>query len=162
MTGRKWPEFNCGGKLWQVSEFSRIDRSSLLRGGKGGRGGGRETGWWCRDVVCNYSIAVIKLQILRGYEREHSFSPGPIQPHGKPSGGPRRVLHASMTPLTNSDIVKRRRNPFIFRLLLYSLSTDIAVKRHGPRRLLRFCLSVAEEEEEEEEALSSSETITHG
>lgn len=55
-----------------------------------------------------------------------------------------------MTPLTNSDIVKRRRNPFIFRLLLYSLSTDIAVKRHGPRRLLRFCLSVAEEEKEEE------------
>lgn len=104
----------------------------------------------CRDVVCNYSIAVIKLQILRGYEREHSFSPGPIQPRGKPSGGPRRVLHASMTPLTNSDIVKRRRNPFIFRLLLYSLSTDIAVKRHGPRRLLRFCLSVAEEEKEEE------------
>lgn len=43
-----------------------------------------------------------------------------------------------MTPLTNSDIVKRRRNPFIFRLLLYSLSTDIAAKRHGPRRLLRF------------------------
>lgn len=35
MTGRKWPEFNCGGKLWQVSEFSRIDRSSLLRGGEG-------------------------------------------------------------------------------------------------------------------------------
>ena len=40
VTGRKWPEFNCGGKLWQVSEFSRIDRCSLLRGGKGGRGGG--------------------------------------------------------------------------------------------------------------------------
>lgn len=78
------------------------------------------------------------MQILRGYERQHSFNPGPIQPCGKPSGGPRRVLHASMTPLTNSDIVKRRRNPFIFRLLLYSLSTDIAAKRHGPRRLLRF------------------------
>lgn len=42
MTGRKWPEFNCGGKLWQVSEFSRIDRSSLLRGGKGGEGEGAE------------------------------------------------------------------------------------------------------------------------
>lgn len=42
VTGRKWPEFNCGGKLWQVSEFSRIDRCSLLRGGKGGRGGQRD------------------------------------------------------------------------------------------------------------------------
>lgn len=113
MTGRKWPEFNCGGKLWQVSEFSRIDRSSLLRGGEG-RERERDCGWWCRDVVCNYSIAVIKLQILRVRLRVGGNTVSALalfSPVESLVGGPRRVLHASMTPLTNSDIVNRRRNP---------------------------------------------------